>query len=56
MALKIVYQICCSIDVHKTFIVASIASTSKQGVTAKSASSLILHTRVDRILQWLLDK
>ena len=33
MALKIVYQICCGIDVHKTFVVACIASTNKQGVT-----------------------
>ena len=32
MALKIVYQICCGIDVHKTFVVACIASTNK-GVT-----------------------
>ena len=32
MALKIVYPICCGIDVHKTFVVACIASTNK-GVT-----------------------
>ena len=30
MALKIVYQICCGIDVHKTFVVACIASTNKR--------------------------
>ena len=33
MALKIVYQTCCGIDVHKTFVVACIATTNKQGVT-----------------------
>ena len=33
MALKIVYQICCGIDVHKTFVVACIASANKQGAT-----------------------
>ena len=33
MALKIVYQICYGIDVHKTFVVAYIASTNKHGVT-----------------------
>lgn len=33
MALKIVYKICCSIDVHKTFVVACIASTNTNGVT-----------------------
>ena len=30
MALKIVYKICCGIDVHKTFVVACIASTNEQ--------------------------
>ncbi len=33
MALKIVYKICCRIDVHKPFVAACIASTNKQGVT-----------------------
>lgn len=30
MVLKIVYKVCCGIDVHKTFVVACIASTDKQ--------------------------
>ena len=33
MALKIVYKICCGIDVYKNFVVACIAKTDKQGVT-----------------------
>lgn len=33
MDLKIVYKIRCKIDVHKTFVVAGIASTNKQGIT-----------------------
>ena len=33
MALKIVYPVCCGIDVHKTFVVACIASTNSKGVT-----------------------
>ena len=33
MALKIVYKICCGIDVHKTFVVACIASTNSKGIT-----------------------
>ena len=37
MALKIVYKICCGIDVHKNFVVACIAKTDKQGVTTMSA-------------------
>lgn len=31
--LKIVYPICCGMDVHKSFVVACIASTNEQGVT-----------------------
>ena len=31
--LKIVYPICCGIDVHKTFVIACIASTNEVGIT-----------------------
>ena len=31
--LKIVYPICCGMDVHKSFVVAYIASTNDQGAT-----------------------
>lgn len=31
--LKIVYPICCGMDIHKSFLVACIASTNEQGVT-----------------------
>ena len=31
--LKIVYRICCGMDVHKSFVVACIASTNEHGVT-----------------------
>lgn len=31
--LKIVYPICCGMDVHKSFLVACIASTDEHGVT-----------------------
>lgn len=31
--LKIVYPICCGMDVHKSFVYACIASTNEQGVT-----------------------
>ena len=33
MALKIVYKICCGIDVRKSFVVSCIASTDSKGVT-----------------------
>jgi hypothetical protein len=36
--LKIVYPICCGIDVHKKFLVACIASTNGKGVTTYKSS------------------
>ena len=33
LVLKIIYPNCCGIDVHKTFVVAVIAITDKQGLT-----------------------
>lgn len=56
MALKIVYQICCGIDVHKTFVVACIASTNKQGVTTYKRHRFSIFTQwLKELLQWLLD-
>ena len=34
LMLKIIYPNCCGIDVHKTFVVAVIAITDKQGLTS----------------------
>jgi len=31
--LKIVYPICCGIDVHKTFVVATVAATNHENIT-----------------------
>lgn len=31
--LKIVYRVCCGMDIHKSFVVACIASTNEYGVT-----------------------
>lgn len=31
--LKIVYPVCCGMDVHKSFVIACIASTNDHGVT-----------------------
>ena len=56
MALKIVYQICCGIDVHKTFVVACISSTNKQGVTTYKRHRFSTFTQgLKELLQWLLD-
>ena len=55
MALKIVYQICCGIDVHKTFVVACIASTNK-GVTSYKRHRFSTFTKGLRELsQWLCE-
>lgn len=56
MALKIVYKICCGIDVHKTFVVACIASTDKQGVTSYERHRFSTYTKgLKNLLQWLLE-
>ena len=55
MALKIVYKICCGIDVHKTFVVACVATTNKQGVTTYDSHRFSTYTKgLKELLQWLL--
>ena len=56
MALKIVYQICCGIDVHKTFVVACIDSTNYKGVTVYKSHRFSTYTKgLKELLQWLSD-
>lgn len=56
MALKIVYKVCCGIDVHNTFVVACIASTNKQGVTTYKSHRFSTYTKgLKELLQWLLE-
>lgn len=53
MALKIVYPICCGIDVHKTFVVACIASTNN-GVTTYKSHRFSTYTKgLKELSQWL---
>ena len=55
MALKIVYQICCGIDVHKHFVVTCIASTNNQGVTTYNSDRFSSYTKgLKELLQWLI--
>ena len=55
--LKIVYKICCDIDVHKTFVVACIASTNDKGVTSYESHRFPTYTGgLKTLLQWLLDR
>ena len=53
--LKIVYPICCGVDVHKSFIVACIASTDAQGVTNYKSKRFSTFTNgLRKLNQWLL--
>jgi transposase len=56
MSLKIVYQICCGIDVHNSFVVACIASTNSNGVTTYKSHRFSTYTKgLKELLQWLID-
>jgi transposase len=56
MGLKIVYPICCGIDVHKTFVVACIASTHK-GVTTYKRHRFSTFTKgLKELSQWLCEQ
>jgi transposase len=52
--LRIVYPICCGIDVHKKFIVACIASTNDKGVTSYKSSRFSTFTNgLNKLSEWL---
>lgn len=52
--LKIVYPICCGMDVHKSFVVACIAGTNSQGVTAYKSKRFSTFTGdLRRLATWL---
>ena len=52
--LKIVYPICCGIDVHKKFIVACVASTNDKGVTDYKSSRFSTFTNgLRKLSEWL---
>jgi len=56
MALKIVYPICCGIDVHRSFVVACIAATDDKGVTTYKRRRFSTFTGDLRLLaQWLAE-
>lgn len=56
MALKIIYKTCCGIDVHKTFVVACIATTNSKGVTVYKSHRFSTYTKgLKELSQWLLD-
>ena len=52
--LKIVYRVCCGMDVHKSFVVACIASTNEQGVTTYKSKRFSTFTGdLRRCAAWL---
>lgn len=52
--LKIVYPICCGMDVHKSFLVACIASTNEHGVTVYKSKRFSTFTKdLHRCAEWL---
>lgn len=56
MSLKIVHKIACGIDVHKTFVVACIATTDDKGVTTYKRRRFSTFTAgLRELLQWLLE-
>jgi transposase len=56
MSLKIVYPVCCGIDVHKSFVVACIAATNDRGVTTYKRRRFSTFTHDLRLLaDWLAE-
>ncbi len=54
--LKIVYPICCGMDVHKNFIVACIATTNNVGITTYKRRRFSTYTRdLHLCAKWLLE-
>ena len=54
MALKVVYPVCCGIDVHKTFVVACIASTNSKNITTYKRHRFSTFTKgLYELSQWL---
>lgn len=56
MGLKVIYPICCGIDVHKSFVVAVIASTDNKGVTTYKRHRFSTYTKgLKELSQWLCE-
>ena len=54
--LKIVYRICCGMDIHKSFVVACIASTNEKGVTTYKSKRFSTFTGdLRRCAAWLAE-
>ncbi len=55
--MKVVYPTCCGLDVHKSLIVATIATTDKEGVASYEQRSFsTLNPDLYRLRSWLLER
>lgn len=53
--LKIVYPICCGIDVRKTFVVATITSTNDENITSYQTKKFsTFNSDLQKLKEWLL--
>ena len=53
--LKIVRPICCGVDVHKRFIVASIGTTDNHGITTYQTKNFYTHNKdINSFKRWLM--
>ena len=54
---KIVYPVCCGIDVHRDFVVATIASTDSRRVTSYQTRKFqTMRYDLENLLKWLIEK
>lgn len=55
--MKIVYPICCGMDIHKKIIVATIATTNAQGITTYEQKTFsTFNTDVIKLRDWMIEK
>lgn len=54
--MKIVYPICCGLDVHKNILVATIAKTDSKNITTYETKSFsTINSEILKLKQWLID-
>ena len=52
--LKIVYSICCGIDVHKKFVVATVTSTNENNITTYATKQFSTYSKnLFHLKEWL---
>lgn len=54
--LKVVYPICCGVDVHKTFLVANVITTEEITPHYQKKRFPTFNNRILEFKQWLLEK